>query len=79
MSKAEEMYTEALFSDFLEKRQAAGEGVKKAYAELGIALDNYISAIEADTFKEAYKYLKENDRVIKNKDVSAEAAGHING
>lgn len=72
MNKAEEMYIEALFSDFLEKRQVAGEEVGRAQAKHDEALDDFISAVEADTFKEAYKYLKENDRVIKNKDILEE-------
>ncbi len=65
MSKAEELYIDALFSDFLENERTSGGKVNMAYNEFMTALDRYIAAIQEETFKEVYMYLQENARVIK--------------
>ncbi len=64
-TRLEELYTDALFSDFIENGRTAGEKVKKAYNEYMTALDNYIAAMQEEIFKEAYIYIKGHDAVIK--------------
>lgn len=65
MSKAEELYINEVFSDFLENGRTSGGEVSKAYNEYISAFENYVVAVQEDIFREAYMYFKANVEVLK--------------
>lgn len=44
-----------IYSDLIDEKPSADKAVMKRYQKMGYALDDYISAIEEDTFRYAYE------------------------
>ena len=44
-----------IFSNYIEEKPSTDKAVMKRYQKMGYALDDYISAVEEDTFRYAYE------------------------